>query len=1062
MSRPPRERLDRLQAEPHGMNKLAPLVGALLLVLLSGSVYAEEKKKKKWDVTNPPGPQSQVKIDVERGTWLSLDLSPDGKTIVFDLLGDLYLLDIAGGRARALTQGLEWDMHPTFSPDGKKIAFTSDRGGADNIWLLDVSQGESSAKALSKETFRLLSQPEWDPSGTHVVARKHFTGTRSLGAGEIWAYHVDGGSGVQITKRANDQLDLGEPAFSPDGRYIYYSLDATGGKRFQYNKDPNAGIYAIERLDRETGEVERLLSGSGGAIRPTPSPDGKLLAFVRRIRGKTVLMVLNLTDGSERVLYDELDRDMQETWAIHGVYPRMAWTPDSKEILFWAKGTFYRYNLGTEQVANIPFQVTSYRQVGEAIRYPVEVAPDRFRIKALRKVKYSPSARSFVFEAMGKVWISENAQTPRRLTTLDGTEGSPRFVNETDVLFTHWDDQNLGSVKLLRGGKLQTLADKGRFADPVLSPDGRYLLYNRLSKSPLFDPRHTAKPGLYLRDLRTQTERRLDPSGRNAHFVKNSEHVYFSRGQNPTLLVRHDLVSGESKVLYSGKNVTDFLLSPDGKTLALREGFALYVSPHIPTGRTLTVGAGSKDIPLKKLSEDKGSYFPSWNASNRLTWSIGSDVWTYSTVSQQSSNRIVQWDEDLARPSGKVALTGGRVVTMKGDQIIEKGTVLVDGDRITRVGPASEVSIPPGTHQIDVTGKTVMPGLIDVHWHGSFGSGGVFPEVNYEGLSSLSFGVTTLHDPSNDTATVFTAKEMQLAGSLLAPRIFSTGTILYGAKAPGYYAQVDSLKDALGHLKRLKSWGAVSVKSYNQPRREQRQQVLEAARVLKMMVVPEGGSLYQHNMTMVVDGHTGVEHALPVAKVYDDVAQLWSQTKVGYTPTLGVAYGGIWGENYWYVKTDVWEDERLNRFVPREVIDPAARRRIQAPNEEYNHLNAAAGAKVLADKGVAVNLGAHGQREGLAAHWELWMLEQGGMTAHEALRCGTINGARYLGLDGDLGSIESGKLADLIVVDGDPLEDIRQSKRVEYTILGGKVYESATMRRLGPQAEPEPKLWWRK
>ena len=253
------------------MKKILTLLTALLMI----SASADEKEKNKWDVSKPPGPKKSAALDVNRGTWLSLDVSPDGRKIVFDMLGDLYLLDIDGGQAASLTSGMEWDMQPVFSPDGKKIAFTSDRGGGDNIWLMNLAEGEKSAKALSEEKFRLLNQPAWDPTGTHVAARKHFTGTRSLGAGEIWAFHVDGGSGVQLTKRKNDQLDLGEPAFSPDGKYLYYSKDATGGERFEYNKDPNKGIYAIDRLDRRSGEIERVLKGAGGAIAPRPSPDGR-------------------------------------------------------------------------------------------------------------------------------------------------------------------------------------------------------------------------------------------------------------------------------------------------------------------------------------------------------------------------------------------------------------------------------------------------------------------------------------------------------------------------------------------------------------------------------------------------------------------------------------------------------------------------------------------------------------------------------------------------------------------------------------------------------------------
>jgi imidazolonepropionase-like amidohydrolase len=423
----------------------------------------------------------------------------------------------------------------------------------------------------------------------------------------------------------------------------------------------------------------------------------------------------------------------------------------------------------------------------------------------------------------------------------------------------------------------------------------------------------------------------------------------------------------------------------------------------------------------------------------------------------------LSWDVPAWKPAAEatVALVGGKVVSMKDDEVFPEGTVIIKGDRIVSVGPSSSTTVPAGARTFDCRGKTVLPGLVDVHWHGAFSDGEIFPETNWVGLSSLSFGVTTLHDPSNDTAAVFTAKELQRTGALLSPRIFSTGTILYGAKAAGYYAAVDSLEDAQGHLRRLKAWGAHSVKSYNQPRRDQRQQILEAARQERMMVVPEGGSLLEHNLSMVVDGHTGIEHALPVAEIYDDVVSLWSGTQVGYTPTLGVAYGGLWGENYWYVETDVFDDERLNRFVPREVIDPDARRRTRVPDDEHNHVNAARGAAKLSGAGVKVNLGAHGQREGLAAHWELWMLVQGGMTPHQALRCGTFNGARYLGMDADLGSLEPGKLADLIVIDGDPLADIRQSKKVELTVSGGRVFDAASMKELAPHPGAEPKLWWR-
>ncbi|MCJ8275083.1 MAG: amidohydrolase family protein, partial [Psychrosphaera sp.] len=400
-----------------------------------------------------------------------------------------------------------------------------------------------------------------------------------------------------------------------------------------------------------------------------------------------------------------------------------------------------------------------------------------------------------------------------------------------------------------------------------------------------------------------------------------------------------------------------------------------------------------------------------------------------------------------------LALVGGRIVTMRNadneQEIIEDGVILIENNRIKAVGKRGQIDIPRKAKQIDISGKTVIPGLVDVHAHGSYASRGIQPQQNWNQYSYLSFGVTTLHDPSNDTTEVFSMAEMARAGQTVSPRIFSVGRILYAAHAAGYKTNIDSLEDAKFHVQRLKDSGAISVKSYNHPRRETRQQVLSAARELEMMVVPEGGAKFQHNMNMVVDGHTGVEHALPIKDVYSDVVQLWGQTDSGYTPTFVVAYGGLSGETYWYQHDDVWKNERLMSFVPKYVVEPTATHRTKAPESHYNHINVAINAKKLRDAGVKVNIGAHGQREGLAAHWELWSMAQGGFSGWEAIRGGTIDGAHYLGMDKDIGSIETGKLADLAIIDGDPTKDIRLSEKVAYTVINGRIYDAKTKNEVG-------------
>ncbi len=393
---------------------------------------------------------------------------------------------------------------------------------------------------------------------------------------------------------------------------------------------------------------------------------------------------------------------------------------------------------------------------------------------------------------------------------------------------------------------------------------------------------------------------------------------------------------------------------------------------------------------------------------------------------------------------------------MEGKQVIQNGVVIVKDNHIVSVGDVN-TNIPKDAEVINIKGKSIMPGIFDAHAHGAQAENEIIPQQNWQLYAGLALGVTSIHDPSNDTTEIFAASEQQKAGNIVGPRIFSTGTILYGANGPGYTSHVDSLDDAKFHLERLKKVGAFSVKSYNQPRRNQRQQIIAAARELEMMVVPEGGSLLQHNLSMVADGHTTLEHSIPAAAIYDDIKQYWRQSNVAYTPTLVVAYGGISGEHYWYDKTNVWEHPRLSQYVPAAILNPRSMRRTTAPDEHYNHFNVAKVAKQLSDEGIVTNIGAHGQREGLGAHWEMWMFAQGGMTNLEALRTATINPAKTFGMDHQLGSIKAGKLADLIVIDGNPLKDIRTTDKVTYTMVNGKLYNAETMDQLnGDKVKRKP------
>jgi len=1078
------------------------LLIAGVLCGLSVISVAQDKDKKKWDVNNPGGPGRDVAFTVNEGTWMNLDVSPDGKDIVFDLLGDIYTMPITGGEAKVLRQGMAMEVQPRFSPDGRHILFTSDAGGGDNIWVMDADG--SNARQITKENFRLLNNGVW-VDNTYIIARKHFTSERSLGAGELWLYHINGGGGLQLTARKNDQQDLNEPSVSSDGRYVYYSEDMYPGGFFQYNKDPNNQIFVIKRFDREKGEVTTVTGGPGGAVRPQVSHDGKLLAFVKRVRTKSVLFLRDLETGEEWPIYDQLSKDQQEAWTIFGIYTGFSWMPDDRQIVIWAGGKIMKVEVyaadkpglklhlrkrqnegGTAAMniaAEIPFTCNVKQHITDAVRFKQNLNEDEFKVNVIRSAVTSPNGKWLVFSALGHIYKKELPDgRPERVTKGDQLEFDPAFSPDGKwIAYVTWSDEETGSIcktKLDKKSKIVKLTNqKGIYRTPSFSPDGRMLTFTKEGSNSILGNAYTVKPGIYTMLAVGGREEFVTDKGDYPRYNAESNRIYYLAGDGSLdkSFVSCKPDGSDEHTIFKGKYSGQYIISPNDEWVAFVDLHEVYVAPFPHTGKPINLSNDSADFPVKRVSKDAGINLHWSGDSKQLHYTLGDQYYTINlnerfefivhrpdSLFKLPDNGIsVGLTGKMDKPEGIIAFTNARIITMNGNEVIENGTIIVEGNLVKAIGKTADVKIPGRAREIDCSGKTIMPGFVDAHAHVGHFRSGITPEKHWPYYANLAYGVTTTHDPSANSEMVFAQSELVKAGMMVGPRVFSTGTILYGADGD-FKAVINSLDDAKSALRRTRAYGAFSVKSYNQPRREQRQMVIEAARELNMEVVPEGGSFFYHNLSMILDGHTTIEHNIPVAPLYNDVIQLWKNSKTANTPTLIVAYGALCGEYYWYQHTNVWEKERLLRFTPRSVIDTRSRHRTMAPEEEYEngHILVSKSLKKLTDAGVTINMGAHGQLQGLGAHWEIWMMAQGGMTPMEALKTATINSATSLGLDNWIGSLQPGKLADLLVMDKNPLENIYNTESIHYTMVNGRLYDSETMNEVGNYDNKRGKFYW--
>jgi Tol biopolymer transport system component len=1077
------------------------IAGWLLAGLLAAcSSSVAEDKPKEWDTTQARGQTRDIDFDTSEGTWMNVDLSPDGKWIVFDLLGHVYRMGASGGKAECLTQdsGVALNMNPRFSPDGKTIAFVSDRKGQNNLWLMDAD-GKNPRAVFTDKGKRVLS-PVWTPDGRFLVVQQQ---TLKPGEGDFnWTlvmYHKDGGTGIELV---NKDKAAGWHSISRDGKYLYYDVMLCPPLPFGHT-DPMIGCYQIRRLNLQTRKEEKITHGlaeqqdrssSGGALAPEVSPDGKSVAFGRRIpdgtesyKGhtfgpRTALWLRDLQSGEERLLMDpiELD-DAEEISRQMPVVPGYVWSADGKAILISQGGKIRRLTVDSGKVDTIPFTAHVHRKIAEMAWSPLPIKDEAFEARYIRWQSASPDGKELVFQAVGKLWLMDMPNgKPRRLTaeSFTANEFSPAWSPDgKTIAFASFDDEKHGQLWTIGagGGEPKVLSkEAGEYLNPAWSSDGAMLAYSRGSGA-TFRGRQWARNEWYdivvqavsggeaKAIVRVEAEEAPGPTPR---FARDGR-IYFTshreekgeggRSKSVTELVsvRSDGTDRQVHALFPW--TTQAAVSPDSTQVAYEEGDNVYLAP-VPLNATgqeaIRLERKAAVLPIKAVSLD-GGLFPRWRDAQTLEYGAANKYFVYHVDSAKTDNTEIHLTVSRAIAHGSIALTNARIVTLQNRKVIENGTIVAKNGRITCVG---ECGTTGADQVVDAKGKTIIPGFVDMHAHHHSESAGVTPSRGFDSAVYLAYGVTTTLDPAAWSQEVFTTAEMIEAGRAIGPRTFSTGDPLYAGDGP-HRNELTSFEVTEHEISRLQSFGATALKQYLQPNREQRQWVTEIARKKGLRVTGEGSSDLLHKVSMLMDGQAGFEHPTPYVPLYQDVAKLFGMSHTTYSPTFMVGGTAPWNEEYFFQMSDVWKDAKEQRWIPWRQLLPHMRRRMTRPVTDYHFGVQAQGlADIIANGGYGA-IGSHGQAHGIGSHWEVWMLASA-LGPMGALEVASVHGAHFLGADKDLGSLEAGKIADLMVLNANPLEDIHNTANIAMVMKAGRLYDADTLDEIWPEKKAFGTYYW--